>query len=100
MGDAVSFLSPDIHVQIGEGKGAGSAGYVATREKSEAKYVDATSVMTHTDPVVYVQHIYGHRQDNRASAQVTDPLAVRRRARQYAICQVPPYLVESLVHCV
>ena len=70
MGDTVSFLSQDIHVQIGEVKGAGSAGYVATRENSEAKYADATSVKTRTDPVVYVQHIYGHHQDNRASAWV------------------------------
>ena len=71
MGEAVSFLCQDIHVQIGEAKGTGSAGYVASREKSEAKYANAASVRTHTDPVVYVQHVYGHHQDNRASAQVT-----------------------------
>ena len=60
MGEAVSFLCQDIHVQIGEAKGTGSAGYVASREKSEKKYANAASVMTHTDPVVYVQHVYGH----------------------------------------
>ena len=46
MGEAVSFLCQDIHVQIGEAKGTGSAGYVASREKFEYRkyesYIAAT----------------------------------------------------------